>query len=164
MSKSIDWSAVDWSAGLPVAAGPMVFGLTEATPETAEYWRRISTDGVLVLKKCAACGALNHPRAVLCSSCMAEADALQWIEPEQSGTIYSLSTVHHGAFPELAEQVPYHLGIVLMAGDVPIFARVESHTGEFPKIGDRVHVTVKKLFGKDVPVFRTGPAPRDPAE
>lgn len=149
----MDWSGVDWTEGLQVKAGPMTYGLTEATPETARYWESIASDGTLQLKWCAACESWNHPRSVLCATCLAEPEQLSWREPRQSGTVYSLSTVHHAAFEELADQVPYHLGIVLMEGDVPIFARVVGGPDRDPAIGDTVGVGVQEIFGKILPVF-----------
>ncbi len=80
----------------------------------------ISPDGTphLIGGKCSSCGALNFPRADVCTKCLSE--AVGEIELSSEGKLYTFSIVHQA--PN-GWKVPYGLGYV----DLPEGIRVLAH-------------------------------------
>ena len=79
---------------------------------TDEFWSALH-DGRLVVQRCRACKSLQmYPRArcVTCGS-----SEIDYESVSGAGTLYSFSTVMKYAPSAFADQMPYTLGIVLLA-------------------------------------------------
>jgi hypothetical protein len=81
---------VNWADGFDLTAGPRTLGVSEASPETREYWEALD-QGRLLIKRCASCAIHHHPRRIVCSGC--GTTALDWIEAKGSGRVYSYSRI-----------------------------------------------------------------------
>jgi uncharacterized protein len=149
----MDWSGIDWNLGVALTAGPMSYGLVDATPETGVFWEKLAAEKAIYFKRCQLCGRANHPRSVVCARCHAESADLEWQASSQLGTVYSFSTIHHAAFASMADQVPYTLGIVMLEEGFPLFARISSADDQSVAIGVTVHASAALISGKWMPVF-----------
>lgn len=148
---------IAWSAGFPVVAGHMRLGLTEASPETREFWEGVARDELLV-KRCRQCGRHLHPRRIGCPDCYRA--GVEWVRASGQGTVYSFSTVHRTPAPELQASAPYCVGIVALAEGVHLFTRFLIEQGREPAVGERVILTFRVLEnGQKLPVFQCGSAP-----
>lgn len=141
----------DWSKGLPLTAGPWMLGIYQPSPETVEYWEGVKR-GELLVKNCQACGALHHPRRIICSGCRS-AD-LGWQRASGNGSVYSFSVIHRAIVPELKPSVPYAVGIVRLEEGVHLFTRFITSDVSMINVGDRVTVDFRTLeLGHYLPVF-----------
>lgn len=142
---------MDWSQGLPLRAGDMFLGLYQPSPETAEYWAGVKRHELL-LKHCTACGALHHPRRILCSAC--GESGLGWKRACGRGKVYSFSEIHRttGVF---SPATPYVVGIVALDEGVHLFTRFIAPDNAAVQIDKPVTLDFQVLEqGQLLPVFR----------
>lgn len=62
-------------------------------PETIDYWQA-ADEGVLLVKRCTACGEHHHYPRDICPFCLS--DATEWRTAAGTGTLYSYSTMGQG--------------------------------------------------------------------
>jgi uncharacterized OB-fold protein len=140
----------DWSAGIPLMAGPILVGWTETSPETQGFWEGVARQE-LMIKRCASCSHYLHPRRIMCPDC--RSDDLPWVRSIGTGTVYSYSTIYRAPTEEF--QVPYTNGLVLLDEGVYMFGRIVGTEPEC-SIDDRVQVEFAsvKPDGDPLPVYR----------
>lgn len=142
---------IDWTAGFPVIAGPLYLGLTESSPESAEYWAGIAC-GELRLKRCLRCRRYLHPRRMACPDCYLA--GVEWSQASGRGEVYSFSVIHRAPTPALQAIAPYCVGIVLLEEGVHLFTRLIFSPGAEPAVGQEVEVSFRVLeSGQHLPVF-----------
>jgi len=90
----------------------------------------------LAAGKCAACGALSFPKAVVCSACLS--DQISAAQLASEGTLYSFATVHQAPKSWI---VPYTLGYVDLVDGIRVLAHID---GE-PKIGASVRLGLGRV-------------------
>lgn len=148
------WQAVDWAQGLPLRSGPLMWGLVDASPSSAFYWQKLKDEGRVYLKHCRECGAHQHPRRVVCEKCYAF--DFDWQAAEGGAEVYTKSTIEYANDDDLKSVVPYSLGIVWLAEQVPLFARVVRRgetSGRDVAIGERGTVAGAPFLGLTLPLF-----------
>lgn len=144
---------IDWSKGVPLKAGDYFMGLYQPSPETAGFWEGVANDE-LRIKHCRDCGALWHPKRIVCTDC--GSSDLGWRKAEGRGEVYSFSVVHRAPTPAFANSVPYALGLVKLAEGVFLFTRFFAEPGSLA-IGVEAEVDFKVLeLGQKMPVFKVG--------
>ena len=145
----------DWTRGFPVRIGPYQLGVAEGSPETAGYWEGVDANE-LRLKRCADCGQFLHPRRIVCSMCAST--ELTWQRVQGNGQIYTFSELHRAPLAELADSVPYHVGMVQLDEGVTLFSRLFGAPGAEVRIGAPVSVEFRELeVGGKLPVFVVQP-------
>lgn len=144
---------IDWSAGLPLTAGPYFIGLYQPSPETTDFW-----DGVkrheLLLKWCRHCEKPFHPKRIVCTDCGASDLTLK--ASSGRGRVYSFSEVHRAPAPEFAAATPYTIGLVALDEGVYLFTRFVPAPGPIA-IDAPAELDFQVLEqGRLMPVFRVG--------
>ncbi|MBS1877947.1 MAG: Zn-ribbon domain-containing OB-fold protein [Actinobacteria bacterium] len=89
----------------------MLEGLAMPAPDgdSAPFWNGCE-EGKLMLQRCDGCGQASWPPGPVCASC--GGDRLTWVESQGRGTVYSWVVVAVAFTPELADQLPYAVGLV----------------------------------------------------
>lgn len=153
MTTAMPETQIDWSKGLPLAAGPYFMGLYQPSPETTGFWEGVAA-GELRLKQCKDCGKLWHPKRIVCTGC--GSTNLDWKKAAGTGEVYSFSEVHHAPTPAFVNSVPYALGIVRLDEGVHLFTRFFAAPDTL-KIGAQARVDFRVLeLGQKMPVFLIG--------
>jgi hypothetical protein len=106
--------------------------IPEETPLTASYWAA-AREGKVLLQRCRDCGQVWHPPMPFCPGC--QSTGYEWFEASGRGSIYSLTTIHHGVHPAVNESLPY------------VVCLIELEEG--PKV-------IANLCGEGVPSGRVG--------
>ena len=81
-----------------------------------EPYFEAAAQGRLVVKKCAACGAIHHYPRTLCPFCFS--DKVSWLQAKGSGTIYSYSVMRRGA------PIPYCIAYVTLDEGVTMMTNI----------------------------------------
>jgi len=112
---------------------------------TAPFWRA-AAEGVLMIRRCTACGEAHWYPRPFCPHC--GSDATDWVRASGDGTVYSY-TVTRKAGP-----APYVLAYVTLAEGVTMLTNLVDAEIESLHIGQRVRVTFREAEGGGaVPVF-----------
>lgn len=90
----------------------------------------------LAAGKCAACGALSFPKAIVCPACLS--DEIATAHLASKGTLYSFATVHQAPKSWI---VPYTLGYVDLEDGIRVLAHIEGT----PTIGARVSLGLGRV-------------------
>jgi uncharacterized OB-fold protein len=154
-ANTSSWAEFRREEGVEVWAGPRMQGITETTPEIAEYWRRLETDRQVCIRECIDCGVLHHPRTFVCSECLGW--NLRWKPIDGSGTIYSMSVVHQAPNRKLQSLAPYTLGLVVLHEGVGFFGKIEADSSDDSnkiEIGMKVRVGIDFVGENLLPIFR----------
>lgn len=111
---------------------------------TAPYWKGTS-EGVLKIKRCTACGKAHfYPRA-LCPFCQGDTE---WVNAGGQGTIYSVSVTRR------AGPIPYAIAYVKLDEGVAMLTNIVDCDLDTLRIGDRVKVCFKPADGGQmIPMF-----------
>lgn len=90
--------------------------------DSAPWWQGLG-EHRLALQSCAACDRVRFPRMPGCPFC----GCGEWHEVEgpHEGRLYSWVVVQHAFDPAFVDEVPYVIGMVEVAEDVRIPARIE---------------------------------------
>ncbi|MDP3668811.1 MAG: Zn-ribbon domain-containing OB-fold protein [Telluria sp.] len=113
-------------------------------PETEHFWQAAS-DGLLLLKKCEACGQVHHYPRAICPYCLS--DRTQWIEASGKGQVYSYSTMGK-------EDAAYTLAFVTLDEGVTMLTNLVDCDPKELSIGASVKVVFKPSEGGPaVPMF-----------
>jgi uncharacterized protein len=124
-------------------------------PEPDEYSRpyfEAGARGVLLLRRCEACGTWLGPEAMLCTECLSE--SLSWAEASGRGTLFSFGIVHQ-KLPGFETDVPYNVSIVQLAEG----PRMTTNMVDCPNEKLTVGMPVRVMFsdagnGTPIPRFR----------
>ena len=112
----------------------------------APFWQA-AREGVLLIKRCKACGEAHWYPRPFCPHCSSE--NTDWLAASGWGTIYSY-TITRKAGP-----VPYVLAYVTLDEGVTMLTNIVEAEMEGLRIGQRVRVTFRQGEGGGaVPVFR----------
>lgn len=125
----------------------------------AGYWQGVEANHLLI-RKCASCGTVFHPRRLGCTECGTE--SLEAVAAGGGGTVYSFSILdHYTPLPELQAALPYCLGIVQLDEGLHVFSRLLADDLQDIRIGARVQVSFADLgSGRKMPVFSLSPGER----
>jgi uncharacterized OB-fold protein len=87
---------------------PLLADLAELHPgvHTEAFWAACA-QRALAFQRCTACGRFQHPPLPGCRHCGSR--ALAWSRVAGRGRIFSVTIVHHPAFPALRDAVPYNV-------------------------------------------------------
>lgn len=125
-------------------------------PTTKPFWDA-ARDERLLIQQCDACGESQFYPRPFCLSC--DSTDITWVRASGAATVYSTTTVHLDADPELGLPRPYEVAIVELAEG----PRLLTNLTERCPIGATVHVTWRARSGQPpVPVFQpvtTGEGP-----
>jgi uncharacterized OB-fold protein len=142
---------LDWAGGRKVMVGDMFLGLYQPSPETTEFWRGVERRELL-FKHCDGCGAMHHPRRIVCSRC--NSMALGWKAARGTGSVYSFSEVHRGPTPAFQAGAPYTVGLVETPEGVHFFCRIIAAAGQEIRVGAAARLDFRALeHGHVLPVF-----------
>lgn len=113
--------------------------------ETERYWAA-ARDGVLLLKKCTACGETHfYPRAI-CPHCLS--GNTEWFTASGKGRIYTYSVMRRVS-------APYAIAYVTLDEGVTMMTNIVDCDFDQLSIGQEVEVTFRKTEGGEaLPVFR----------
>ena len=116
--------------------------------------------GVLLLRRCCACGTFMSPTGGLgtplrprCIDCFS-AD-LEWAPASGQGTLYSFALMHQVYDPAFAAEVPYNIAVVELDEGVRMTANVVGCANEELRIGMPLVVTFEQVSEEvAIPKFR----------
>lgn len=113
-------------------------------PETIDYWKA-ADEGVLLVKRCTACGEFHHYPRDLCPFCLS-ADT-EWTTATGTGTLYSYSTMGQG-------DAAYTLAYVTLDEGPTMLTNVVGCDPAALAVGQRVRVVFTPSDGGHaVPMF-----------
>jgi len=115
--------------------------LPAVTEDNAAYWEGCRK-GELRAQRCAGCGRLRWPPAVLCPHCLAEGG--EWVALSGRGTIYSFIVVHRPQHPAFFEDAPYNVAIIELEEGL----RTHTNVVECPNDALRVGLPVEVVFDR----------------
>lgn len=126
------------SAGKRSIPAPAVY------PETQAFWEAAAR-GVLLVKRCAACGEHHHYPRSLCPFCFSP--RTEWREAAGRGTIYTYSVMRRA-------DIPYVIAYVTLEEGVTVMTNIVDCNPDAVRIGQRVRVKfVPSDGGPPVPMF-----------
>ncbi|HEX5097647.1 MAG TPA: Zn-ribbon domain-containing OB-fold protein [Acidimicrobiia bacterium] len=64
----------------------------------------------LVLPRCTACGTFRFPPSPFCYACRAQ--AVEWVEHDGNGTVYSFTVIRHAVIPDVKDALPFIAAVV----------------------------------------------------
>ena len=116
--------------------------------------------GVLLLRRCCACGTFMSPTGGLgtplrprCIGCFS-AD-LEWAPAGGRGTLYSFALMHQVYDPAFADEVPYNIAVVELDEGVRMTANVVGCANDELRIGMPLVVTFEQVSEEvAIPKFR----------
>jgi len=112
----------------------------------AQYQAMLN-EGRFLIQRCTACKRHVFIPRVVCPHCMS--DALAWVEPRGTGTVYSTTTVRKK--PESGGD--YDVSVIELDEGVRMMSRVEGMPPTDVKIGMRVRARVIDNKGAGLVVF-----------
>ena len=100
--------------------------------------------GVLLIKRCAACGKPHFYPRTLCPFCFSE--RTEWVEAKGTGTVYSYSVMRPGG--------PFVIAYVALDEGVTMLSNIVDCDPASVRIGQRVRVVFRQADGgAAVPMF-----------
>jgi len=115
------------------------------TLESEAYWAA-ARDGVMLLKKCNACGETHYYPRAICPHCLS-ADT-SWYEASGKGTIYSYSVMRR-------TETPYVIAFVALDEGVSMMTNIVDCDVDALAIDQAVEVVFRRTEGgQALPVFR----------
>jgi uncharacterized OB-fold protein len=121
---------------------------------TAPFWDA-AAEHRLVLPRCASCGTYRFPPSPFCPVCRTQ--AVQWVEHDGAGTIYSFTVIRHGVIPEVRDALPLVAAVVELpgTGGVRLVGNVVDAAPEAVAVGLPVTLDWYDVrAGDTVPIFR----------
>lgn len=135
-------------------------------PELEPFWSGTEMDELRV-QRCAGCGAVRWPPRPACPHC--HAPNSDWVRVTEDGVLFSWTVVARTTLPDFADQVPYAVGVVALAGlPIRMIGRIDTDD----PWSLRMEVPVRAVFrdhasGVRLPVWRPvrsgDPVPRPSA-
>ncbi len=105
-------------------------------PDTAPYWEALRHH-VFKLKRCQDCERAHFFPRVICPHC--HSDALDWVESNGAGVIYTYTVARRAAGPAFKAETPYVVALVDLDDGPRMMARV-SVSPDSVRIGQRVEM------------------------
>ena len=126
----------------------------EPTAITARFWSATS-EGRLLLQKCASCGAIQHYPRPHCVSCLSRDQ--DWLEASGRGTLYSFTIVRRAASKAFEADLPYALAIVELAEGPHMTANIIGTPIDRLRIGMPLRLTFAPATADiSIPQWRAG--------
>ncbi|MBC7074906.1 MAG: Zn-ribbon domain-containing OB-fold protein [Syntrophomonadaceae bacterium] len=97
--------------------------LPNPTPWSRPFWEAAKQHR-LVLRRCSACGNIDHPPYPYCTACLA--DEHEWIEAQGKGTLYAYAVNYYGVPFPFWDDMPYVVAMI----DLPEGPRMISNIVE----------------------------------
>ena len=104
-----------------------------------KFWDSLE-EGKLVTTKCKACGKIEFPPKLVCTSCYSS--NMDWIDLPKEGKIYSFAEMH--VVPTGFEP-PITVAVVELENGVKLFSYVTNATFEELEIGDEVEIDFREM-------------------
>lgn len=104
------------------------------------FWEALAQGRLALQWSTVADRPVHYPRH---RSPIATDDDLTWRDVEPLATVVATTVVHRHSHPEFAEQVPFGLALVEVAGGARIMARFDPSSA--PAVGDTVRITVEAV-------------------
>jgi len=140
----------DVTAKLPpeelIALGPDAF--------TKPFWEA-AAEHRLVVPRCTECATFRLPPSAFCWRCQAQ--AVEWVEHDGAGTVYSFTIIHHPLMPELSDSVPYVPAVVELpdTNGCRLVGALHEVSLDTVKVGLPVELVWRDVReGETVPTFR----------
>lgn len=80
---------------------------------TEPFWKA-TAEHRLMLPRCTTCSTYRFPPSPFCFACRAQ--AVEWVEQDGRGSLYSYTVVRHAVIPEVAAALPVVAGVVELPG------------------------------------------------
>ena len=77
--------------------------------DSAPFWEAASRH-LLVVQRCASCGAFRHPPRPMCPAC--NSFSHEWVPVSGRGRVWSWVIAHPPVLPAFADRVPYNVVVV----------------------------------------------------
>jgi len=90
-------------------------------PLSAPFWAALRNRRICV-QRCTDCGNTRYPAVPLCPTCLARNS--EWVDLPREGEIWSYVVYRRGLAPAFADEVPYAVGVVEVAG-LPFITRID---------------------------------------
>jgi uncharacterized OB-fold protein len=132
-----------------------IIGLS-TSPSTEPFWAA-AADHRLVVPRCTTCGRFRLPPSPFCFNCRAQ--AVDWIDHDGAGEIYSFTVIRHAVIPQVAEALPFVAAVVELPGTdgCRLIGNVVDCDPADVRIGRPVTLDWYDVRdGESVPVFRLG--------
>ncbi|MEU6604903.1 OB-fold domain-containing protein [Streptomyces shenzhenensis] len=123
------------------------FDRPQADAFTRPYWDA-AAGGLLLLRRCAACGRAHHYPREFCPHCWSE--DVGWERASGRATLYTWSVVHRNDLPPFGARTPYVAAVVDLAEGPRMMTEVVDCAAGALGAGAELAVT----FRDGVPVFR----------
>lgn len=124
-------------------------GITE---DSEPYWEG-TRHGELRAQRCADCGHLRFPPAILCPKCLSERG--EWQRLSGRGTIYTYIIVHRPQHPAFFADAPYNVAIVELEEGLRMHTNIVEGANEELHVGMPVEVVFEKVDDEvTLPKFR----------
>jgi uncharacterized protein len=121
-----------------------------STPFGAEL-----AEGRLVVQRCGACGSVQHPPRVVCTTC-SRSDVLAFVPTPGRGVVYAVTTVRRSLVPELADSIPYAMAIVELEEGARMVGLLGADGASHITIGAPVRAVIERNpAGRPLVVFRS---------
>lgn len=127
-------------------------------PDTKPFWDGCDEETFLI-PTCSACRAERWPPGPMCPEC--QSMDTEWHPATGRGRLYSWVVVHHPANPEMADSVPYAVGLIELDEGIRVVGNIHG-CGPDELVTDlRVELFFERAAdGSRLPNFRTsGAAP-----
>ncbi|MEU2586183.1 Zn-ribbon domain-containing OB-fold protein [Streptomyces avermitilis] len=131
------------------------FDEPETDAFTRPYWDA-AAEGVLLLRRCAACGRTHHYPREFCPHCWS--DDVTWERASGRATLYTWSVVHRNDLPPFGERTPYVAAVVDLAEGPRMMTEVVECAAAELRVGMELEAAFRTAGEVTVPVFR----PRGP--
>lgn len=126
--------------------------LPRGTEDTAPFWEAARRHE-LRMQRCAECGHVRFPPAVLCPRCLSEAH--EWARLSGFGTVFSWIIVHQSQHPAFNADVPYNVAIVQLEEGPRLHSQIVGCPFDRLHIGMPVQVVFEKINEEvTLPKFR----------
>ncbi|GAB2642491.1 hypothetical protein GCM10027270_33560 [Nocardioides ginkgobilobae] len=115
----------------------------ERTEDSADFFD-YADRGVLLLRRCDACGEVRGPQEAWCVSCRAEEHTV--VEAGGGGSLVSWAVVHRAPLPWL--ETPYVAAVVEVDEGPWLLVRLAT-SGDPLEVGTRLHLEVDRVPGSE---------------
>lgn len=110
--------------------------------DTAPYWEAARA-GELRMQRCADCGWVRFPPALLCPRCLSE--RAEWAPMSGRGTVFSWVVVHQSQHPAFNPDAPYNVAVIELDEGPRLHTNLLDCALDEIRIGMRVEVVFEKV-------------------
>lgn len=126
--------------------------LPRPSEDSAPYWEA-ANQRELRMQRCADCGHIRFPPALLCARCLSE--HAEWVKLSGRGVVYSWIVIHQSQHPAFNAETPYNVAIVELEEGPRLHTNILDCPHDQIHIGMPVEVVFDKVAdGVTMPKFR----------